>query len=236
VEPLLLCLLCFFRLLSTSVNHLDVIVEYCSDDGNHVCLHHSCPHILRPSDSNIHHALERQIPLPHVHHILTPPRLKKAYQSFDTSIDSEDVSYPGRGGGQVSEMIERIDERQRRRAIESSAVIQGGGDADRCLVDIGDAEIDFPHDGVVPHNRGEWRRVSWSRAFQLASKSGIIVLGRQADAACSNGSRCISGWRRVRDAGCDGFDVSWPREVIGCREPWGLTMWAWTWNDGTNGP
>jgi hypothetical protein len=78
--------------------------------------------------------------------------------------------------------------------------------------------------------------VSWSRAFQLASKSGIIVLGRQADAACSNGSRCISGWRRVRDAGCDGFDVSWPREVIGCREPWGLTMWAWTWNDGTNGP
>lgn len=133
-------------------------------------------------------------------------------------------------------MIERIDERQRRRAIESSAVIQGGGDADRCLVDIGDAEIDFPHDGVVPHNRGEWRRVSWSRAFQLASKSGIIVLGRQADAACSNGSRCISGWRRVRDAGCDGFDVSWPREVTGCREPWGITMWAWTWNDGTNGP
>jgi hypothetical protein len=23
--------------------------------------------------------------------------------------------------------------------------------------------------------------------------------------------------------------------VIGCREPWGITMLAWTWNDRTNG-
>ena len=159
VESLLLCLLGFFGLLSTPVDHFDVIVEYCSDNWNHVCLHHSCPDILRSSDSNIHNALKRQIPLPHVHHILTPPRLEKAYQSFDTSIDGEDVSYPGGGGGQVSEMVERIDERQGRCAIEGPAVIQGRCDADGRLVDIGDAEIDFPHDGVVPLNRGERRRV-----------------------------------------------------------------------------
>jgi len=158
---LLLCLLCLFGLLSTPVNNLDVIVEYRGDDWHHVCLHHSCPHILRSSDADINNALERQIPLPHVHHILTPPRLEQAYQSFDASIDCEDVPYPGGGGGQVSEMVERIDERQGRRAIEGSAVIQGCCDTDRGLVDIGDAEIDFPHDGVVPHNRGE-RRVSSS--------------------------------------------------------------------------
>jgi hypothetical protein len=130
MESLLLCLLCFFRLLSTPVNHFDVIVEYCSDDWNHVCLHHSCPHIFRSSDSNINNALKSQIPLPHVHHIFTSPSLEKADQSFDTSIDCEDVSYPGGGGCEVSEMVERIDERQGRCAIESSAVVQGCSDAD----------------------------------------------------------------------------------------------------------
>ena len=133
-------------------------------------------------------------------------------------------------------MVERIDERQRRRAIESSAVVQGGRDADRCLVDIGDAEIDFPHDGVVPHNRGERRRGSSSMEFQPVSNSGIIIRARQADAACSN----------CRDVFRDGgvcemqvvmvlMSVGFGTNVIGCREPWGITMLAWTWNDRTNG-
>jgi hypothetical protein len=186
MKLLLLCLLCLFRLLSTSVNHFDVIVEYCSNDWNHIGLHYSCPHILRSSDSNIDNALKRQIPLPHIHHILTPPCLEEAYQSFDASIDSQDVPYTGGRGRQVSEMVERIDERERRRAIEGSAVIQGCSDANRSLVDIWDAEVDFPHDGVVPQIavKGGCLRQS---VFQLASNSGIIILVRQADAACSNG-------------------------------------------------
>lgn len=57
-------------------------------------------------------------------------------------------------------MVERIDERQCRGAIESSAVVQGCSDPHRCLVDIRDAEIDFPHDSVVPHNRGQLRGVA----------------------------------------------------------------------------
>lgn len=158
MEPLFLCLLCFLGLLSTSVNHFDVIVEDCSNDRNHVCLHDSCAHILRSSDSNIDHALKRKIPLPHIHHVLTPPSLEKADQSFDASIDREDVSYAGGGGCEVREMVERIDERQCRGAIKSSAVVQGCSDSHRCLVDIGYAEIDFPHDGVVPRNRGQLRR------------------------------------------------------------------------------
>jgi hypothetical protein len=105
-------------------------------------------------------------------------------------------------------MVERIDKRQRRRAIEGSAVIQGCSDANRCLVDIGDAEIDFPHDGVVPHNRGERRRLPSSMGvsagcqqwdFEYCPASGCSLLKRL---------RCRSGWRRVRDAGCDGSDVS----------------------------
>jgi hypothetical protein len=45
-------------------------------------------------------------------------------------------------------VIEGIDERKSGGAIECSTIIQGGGDADRCLVDIGNAEINFPHVGM----------------------------------------------------------------------------------------
>ena len=44
-------------------------------------------------------------------------------------------------------MIERVNQRQCRCTIESPAVIQGRGDADRRLVDVRDAEVDFPHLG-----------------------------------------------------------------------------------------
>lgn len=53
-------------------------------------------------------------------------------------------------------MVEGIDKWEGRCAVECSSIIQGGGDAHRCLVDIWDAEIDFSHDGVGgPHNHGE---------------------------------------------------------------------------------
>lgn len=65
-------------------------------------------------------------------------------------------------------MVEGVDEWERRRAIEGSAIVQGCRDADRCLIDIGDTEVDFPHDGVDPHNRGERRRLSSSILCQLA--------------------------------------------------------------------
>ena len=84
-------------------------------------------------------------------------------------------------------MVERIDERERRRAIEGSAVIQGCSDAHRSLVDIWDAEVNFPHDGVVPQIAVKGGGCLRQSVFQLASNSGIIILVRQADAACSNG-------------------------------------------------
>jgi len=65
-------------------------------------------------------------------------------------------------------VIERIDEREGGGAIEGSAIVQGGSDADRCLVDIWDAEIDFPHDGVEP---------------RIAERKGFVVVsgGSAAD-------------------------------------------------------
>lgn len=42
-------------------------------------------------------------------------------------------------------MVEGVDERQGGGAVEGTAVIEGGGDADRGLVGIGDAEVDLAH-------------------------------------------------------------------------------------------
>ena len=42
-------------------------------------------------------------------------------------------------------MVEGVDERQSRGTIEGSSIIQGGGDAHRRLVDVGDTKVDFPH-------------------------------------------------------------------------------------------
>jgi multidrug resistance efflux pump len=65
-------------------------------------------------------------------------------------------------------VIERIDQREGGCTIESSAIVQGGCDADRCLVDIWNTKIDFPHDGVVP---------------QIAVRKGFVVVsgGSAAD-------------------------------------------------------
>ena len=44
-------------------------------------------------------------------------------------------------------MVERVDEWQRRRTVECSAVVKGCRDPDRRLVDVGNTEINFPHFG-----------------------------------------------------------------------------------------
>jgi hypothetical protein len=52
-------------------------------------------------------------------------------------------------------MVERIDQRERRGAVERSAVVESRRDADRRLIDVRDAEVDFSHGGG-------FRRVSGS--------------------------------------------------------------------------
>ena len=72
--------------------------------------------------------------------------------------------------------------------------------------------------------------------FSWAANSGNIVRARQADAACTNGRD------EFRDGGvCEMqvvmvlMPVGCGTKMIGCCEPWGITMLAWTWSDRTNG-
>ena len=127
------------------VHDLNVVVENGSDDGNHVCLDNPGPHVLRTSHADVEDALEGKVPLPHVHHVLAPPLLEDAYQPLDAAVDGEDVAYAGGGGGEICEVVERVDEGEGGGAVEGAAVVEGGGDADRGLVGVGDAEVDLTH-------------------------------------------------------------------------------------------
>ena len=44
--------------------------------------------------------------------------------------------------------------------------------------------------------------------FQLASNSELFIYCQKSRCSLLKRSRCSSGWRRVQDADCDGFDVS----------------------------
>lgn len=149
VVILQLLLLRLLGLLATFIDDLDVVVEDGGNDRDHVGLDHPRPDAFGASDAYVDDALEGQVPLPHVHHVLAPALLEDADKPLDASIDSEDVANAGRGCCQISKMIERVDQRQCRGAIEGTSVIQGSGDAHGRLVDVGDAEVDFPHLGPI---------------------------------------------------------------------------------------
>lgn len=140
-----LLLLGLLGLLATFFNHLDVIVEDGSDDGNHVGLDDTRADVFGAANSDVDDALKGEVPFPHVHHIFAPALLQDADQPLDAAIYGEDVSYAGGRGCEVCEMVERVDQGQGRCAVERTAVVEGRGDAHRRLVDVGDAEIDFPH-------------------------------------------------------------------------------------------
>lgn len=160
VQPLLLQRLGLglLRLLSAPVHDLDVVVEDGSNNRDQISLNDPGADVLRATDANVDHALESEVPLPHIHHILAPPLLQNAHQPLDAAIDSQDISYPRRGRGQVGEVVERVDEREGGGAIEGSAVIEGSGDANGGLIDVGDAEIDFSHDEELAVRLGRGRR------------------------------------------------------------------------------
>lgn len=143
VNLLLLGLLSLFAAL---IDSLDVVVEDCSNDGDHVGLDDTGTDIFRASDADVDHALKSEIPLPHAHHIFAATLFKDADKTLDATIDSEDIADTCRRRSEVGEMVERVDEGESRSAVEGTAVVQGGGDAHGRLVNIGDAKVDFPHD------------------------------------------------------------------------------------------
>jgi len=127
------------------IDNLDVVVEDGCDDGHHVGFNNPRADVFGPSHADVEDALEGEVPLPHVHHVLASALLEDAYQSLNAAIDREDVPYPGRGGCEVGEVVERVDEREGRGAVEGAAVVQSGSDADRSLVGVRDAKIDLAH-------------------------------------------------------------------------------------------
>lgn len=198
LEGLCLCLLGLF---STSIHDLDVIVEYRSNDGHHVGLDDSGTDVFRSSDPNIHHALKCQIPFPHIHHILTPPGLEQTYQPLNTAIYRQNVPYPSRGGCEVSQVVQGVDEGEGRGAIERSAVIKGGGDAHGCLVDIGDAEVDFSHVEVVPQF-AVWEAVGFVflKCFRPTAGRRCVGIWQRARYCCCCCCSSFDGWHKIRDA------------------------------------
>lgn len=141
----------FLRFLAVLVHDLDVVVQYSCNDRHHVCLDDSGADILGASHTDIDHTLESQVPFPYSHHIFAAALLEDAHKSFDASIDSQDIANASGGCRQVGEMVEGVDERQGRCAVESPAVVESRGDAHRRLIDVGDAEVNFPHDGPVSY-------------------------------------------------------------------------------------
>lgn len=95
VVVLQLLLLGLLGLFATLLNHFDVVVEDCGNDGHHVSLDDSRPDTFSAADSNVHDALESQVPFPHVHHVFAAALLQNADQSLDAAIDCENVSDAG---------------------------------------------------------------------------------------------------------------------------------------------
>jgi len=61
--------------LSTFVDHANVILQNRGDDRDHISFHHSGSHNFGSTDSNVDDALESEVPLPALQEILCIPTL-----------------------------------------------------------------------------------------------------------------------------------------------------------------
>ena len=107
----------FLGLLPALLDDFDVVVQNCSNDWDHIGLDNPRTHILGAANANIDNTLEGKVPFPHAHHIIATTLLQDADKTFDASVDGKNVADSCRRCGEVSEMIERVDEWQCRRAI-----------------------------------------------------------------------------------------------------------------------
>jgi len=114
--------------------------------------------------------------------VLAPALLENAYQSLDPAIDGEDIPYPTGRGRQVCKVVEGVYKREGGSAVQRPAVIEGGGDADRGLVCIGDAEVYLAHVCAALAQAPERRAVKFSMS-PLGKLDGILAPDGQSDAA-----------------------------------------------------
>jgi len=76
------------RIVSTLVDHANVVLQNCSNDRDHISFHHSGSYAFGATDSNIDDALESEVPLPALQEILCVSALfEDADQPFNAAID-----------------------------------------------------------------------------------------------------------------------------------------------------
>jgi hypothetical protein len=74
--------------LSTLVDHANVVLQNRGNDRDHISFHHSGSHTFGATDSNIDDALESEVPLPALQEILCIPALfEDADQPLNAAID-----------------------------------------------------------------------------------------------------------------------------------------------------
>ena len=82
--------------LAAAFDDLYVVVEYGRNDGDHIRLDYPRSDIFRSTDADVNHALEGQVPLPHLHHIfLSPTLLQNANEPLHPAIDGQDITNAG---------------------------------------------------------------------------------------------------------------------------------------------
>jgi len=98
-------------------------------------------------------------------------------------------------------VVQGVDEGEGRGAIERSAVIKGGGDAHGCLVDIGDAEVNFSHVEVVPQF-AVWEAVGFVflKCFRPTDGRRCVGIWQRARYCCCCCCSSFDGWHKIRDA------------------------------------
>ena len=84
-------------------------------------------------------------------------------------------------------MVERVYERQCGSTIQRATIVESGGDAHRCLVDIWNAKVDFSHDHGV---QTAWVANGGGGGFGIFS-SGVEVLRAFPRAAAAGKTHCF---------------------------------------------
>jgi hypothetical protein len=73
-----LLLLGFLSPLTALLDDLDVVVEDCCDDGDHISLNNAGANTLGAPHTDVDDTLEGKIPFPHAHHISAATLLEDA--------------------------------------------------------------------------------------------------------------------------------------------------------------
>lgn len=106
-------------------------------------------------------------------------------------------------------MVERIDKWKRGGTIKRSSVVKGCSDAHRCLIDIGDAEIDFSHDDSIRTIAVMKGAFLWLKCFSSLPTQDIGYCVNKHTQLAESAQGVVGMSAAFEMQIVDGFDVSW---------------------------